>query len=156
MIASSGCTPTMILLTHGHFDHYTAVKGLLEKWPELPVYIHESDVTDKPVGSFGLLFPRLPEKNQRYYKEGDRLTLGGLTITVLETPGHSRGSVCLVVGDVIFSGDTLFHARSSPEAAMRTFSTPLKSWPSFPGSIRSIPATTAPPTWTLSAGSIPM
>ena len=48
-------------------------------------------------------------KNQRYYKEGDRLTLGGLTITVLETPGHSRGSVCLVVGDVIFSGDTLFH-----------------------------------------------
>ena len=65
-VEQTGCTPTMILLTHGHFDHYTAVKGLLEKWPELPVYIHESDVTDKPVGSFGLLFPRLPEKNQRY------------------------------------------------------------------------------------------
>ena len=108
-VEQTGCTPTMILLTHGHFDHYTAVKGLLEKWPELPVYIHENDVTDKSVGSFSLLFPRLPEKNQRYYKEGDRLTLGGLTITVLETPGHSRGSVCLVVGDVIFSGDTLFH-----------------------------------------------
>ena len=69
-VEQTGCTPTMILLTHGHFDHYTAVKGLLEKWPELPVYIHESDVTDKPVGSFGLLFPRLPEKNQRYYKIG--------------------------------------------------------------------------------------
>lgn len=108
-VEQTGCTPAMILLTHGHFDHYTAVKGLLEKWPELPVYIHKNDVTDKSVGSFSLLFPRLPEKNQRYYKEGDRLTLGGLTITVLETPGHSRGSVCLVVGDVIFSGDTLFH-----------------------------------------------
>ena len=109
MIASCGCSPVMILLTHGHFDHYTGVAGLLEKWPELPVYIHEKDVTDRVSGGFDLLFPRLTEKNQRYYKEGDCLTLGGLTIRVLETPGHSRGSVCLVVENVIFSGDTLFY-----------------------------------------------
>ncbi len=109
-VEQTGCTPTMILLTHGHFDHYTGVAGLLEKWPELPVYIHEKDVTDRvSSGGFDLLCPRLTEKNQRYYKEGDCLTLGGLTIRVLETPGHSRGSVCLVVGDVIFSGDTLFY-----------------------------------------------
>ena len=108
-VEQTGCIPTMILLTHGHFDHYTGVAGLLEKWPELPVYIHEKDVTDRVSGGFDLLCPRLPEKNQRYYKEGDCLTLGGLTIRVLETPGHSRGSVCLVVGDVIFSGDTLFY-----------------------------------------------
>ena len=103
-VEQTGCTPTMILLTHGHFDHYTGVAGLLEKWPELPVYIHEKDVTDRVSGGFDLLFPRLTEKNQRYYKEG-----GGLTIRVLETPGHSRGSVCLVVENVIFSGDTLFY-----------------------------------------------
>ena len=109
-VEQTGCTPTMILLTHGHFDHYTGVAGLLEKWPELPVYIQEKDVTDRvSSGGFDLLCPRLTEKNQRYYKEGDCLTLGGLTIRVLETPGHSRGSVCLVVGDVIFSGDTLFY-----------------------------------------------
>ena len=108
-VEQTGCTPTMILLTHGHFDHYTGVAGLLEKWPELPVYIHEKDVTDRVSGGFDLLFPRLTEKNQRYYKEGDCLTLGGLTIRVLETPGHSRGSVCLVVENVIFSGDTLFY-----------------------------------------------
>ena len=54
-------------------------------------------------------FPGSTEKNQRYYGEGDCLKLGGLTIRVLETPGHSRGSVCLVAGDVIFSGDTLFY-----------------------------------------------
>ena len=108
-VEQTGCTPTMILLTHGHFDHYTGVAGLLEKWPELPVYIHEKDVTDRAAGGFDLLFPRLAERNQRYYKEGDCLTLGGLTIRVLETLGHSRGSVCLVVGDVIFSGDTLFY-----------------------------------------------
>ena len=101
--------PEAILLTHGHFDHCTAVRDLLERWPDLPVYIHESDVTDRVSGGFDLLFPRLTEKNQRYYGEGDCLKLGGLTIRVLETPGHSRGSVCLVAGDVIFSGDTLFY-----------------------------------------------
>ena len=100
-IASSGCTPTMILLTHGHFDHCTGVAGLLEKWPELPVYIHEADVVDT-VGD-QLKFCRLGEKNQRYYHEGDKLD-------VMETPGHSQGSVSLLVEGqhVIFSGDTLF------------------------------------------------
>lgn len=108
MIASWGCTPVMILLTHGHFDHCTGVAGLLEKWPDLPVYIHEADVTDGVGGE--LTFRRLDEKNQRYWHEGDTLTVGGLTLRVMETPGHSRGSVCLLVEGqgVIFSGDTLF------------------------------------------------
>ena len=107
-IASSGCTPTMILLTHGHFDHCTGVAGLLEKWPELPVYIHEADVVD--TASDQLKFCRLGEKNQRYYHEGDKLTVGNLTLDVMETPGHSQGSVSLLVEGqhVIFSGDTLF------------------------------------------------
>ena len=107
-IASSGCTPTMILLTHGHFDHCTGVAGLLEKWPELPVYIHEADVTDTTGEQ--LEFRRLGEKNQRYYREGDKLTVGSLTLDVLETPGHSRGSESLLVEGqhVLFSGDTLF------------------------------------------------
>lgn len=107
-IASSGCTPTMILLTHGHFDHCTGVAGLLEKWPELPVYIHEADVVDT-IGD-QLKFCRLGEKNQRYYHEGDKLTVGNLTLDVMETPGHSQGSVSLLVEGqhVIFSGDTLF------------------------------------------------
>lgn len=107
-IASSGCTPTMILLTHGHFDHCTGVADLLEKWPELPVYIHEADVVDT-VGD-QLKFCRLGEKNQRYYHEGDKLTVGNLTLDVMETPGHSQGSVSLLVEGqhVIFSGDTLF------------------------------------------------
>ena len=108
LMATTGCTPVMILLTHGHFDHCTGVAGLLEKWPDLPVYIHEADVTDSSGSE--LTFRRLDEKNQRYYQEGDTLTVGGLTLRVMETPGHSRGSVCLLVEGqgVIFSGDTLF------------------------------------------------
>ena len=47
---------------------------------------------------------------QGYYQEGDKLTVGSLTLDVLETPGHSQGSVCLLVEgqNVIFAGDTLF------------------------------------------------
>ena len=105
-VESTGCKPTMILLTHGHFDHYTGVKGLLDIYPDLPVYIHRADTTDAATSE--LLYPRLGEKNQRYYQEGDVLHLGELTITVMETPGHSKGSVCLVVSNVIFCGDTLF------------------------------------------------
>lgn len=105
-IAQTGCTPVAIYLTHGHFDHYMGVAGLLQNHPDLPVYIHRNDVVDGSARE--LKFPRLGEKNQRYYQEGDVLTLGTLSISVLETPGHSSGSVCLVVNDVIFAGDTLF------------------------------------------------
>ena len=47
-------------------------------------------------------------KELNLYDEGDTLPLGGLTIHVLHTPGHSKGSVTLRVGDVLFTGDTLF------------------------------------------------
>ena len=107
-LKAENATLTHILLTHGHFDHCTGVAGLLETWPKLPVYIHKGDVTDSSGGD--LLFHRLGEKNQRYYQEGDKLTVGGLTLDVLETPGHSQGSVCLLVEGqgVLFAGDTLF------------------------------------------------
>ena len=108
MVSRSGCRLEYILLTHGHFDHTTAVRPLLEKYPDVPVYIHEKDVTDQPPKHMDMMFSRLPEHNQRYYKEGDTLTLGSLTIRVMETPGHTQGSVCLLGGDVMFSGDTLF------------------------------------------------
>jgi glyoxylase-like metal-dependent hydrolase (beta-lactamase superfamily II) len=107
MIAASGCTLQYILLTHGHFDHCSAVRDVLAAHPDVPVYIHPSDVVPAGVRN-DLKFARLDDKNQRFYREGDTLTLGGLTISVLETPGHSSGSVCLLVGSVLFSGDTLF------------------------------------------------
>ena len=74
----------------------------------MPVYIHRKDTAADRGGD--LLFTPVGEKNQRYYQEGDTLPLGGLTIRVLETPGHSEGSVCLLVEGqhVLFAGDTLF------------------------------------------------
>ena len=92
LVRQSGCALKYILLTHGHFDHTSAVRPLLERYPDVPVYIHEKDSVTGRGGE--LLFTRVDEQHQRYYKEGDVLPLGGLSLRVMETPGHSEGSVC--------------------------------------------------------------
>lgn len=108
-VEKSGCALQYVLLTHGHYDHFTGLAALLRHY-DVPVYINQKDAMDHDGGRYSLRFPRLDAAHQRWYGEGDELQLGNLTIRVMETPGHSRGSVCLVVGDVIFSGDTLFRS----------------------------------------------
>lgn len=94
-----------ILLTHGHYDHTTAVPELHAALPQARIYIHQADAN----GAGSKLFPLASQvEDLLLYDEGDTLALGGLTIQVLHTPGHSPGSVTLQVGDVLFSGDTLF------------------------------------------------
>lgn len=100
-ILETGCTPVSILLTHGHYDHTTGVAGLLTFYPDLPVYISPEESLGQP------LFPALPE-NVKSYGEGDTVSVGDLKVTVLATPGHSPGSVTLLVEHVLFVGDTLF------------------------------------------------
>ena len=107
MIQNSGLTPKMILLTHGHYDHVRGIPGVLAQYPALPVYIHDRELCEPDNWSRRYWLPNQGE-NQRTYGEGDTLTLGGLTFRVLHTPGHSAGSVVLLVNDVMLAGDTLF------------------------------------------------
>lgn len=94
-----------ILLTHGHYDHTTAVPELHKALPEAKIYIHQADAN----GAGSRLFPLAGQVDDLLlYDEGDTLPLGTLTIEVLHTPGHSPGSVTLKAGDVLFTGDTLF------------------------------------------------
>ena len=90
-----------ILLTHGHFDHVGAVKELHEA-TGCKVYLCTEDLSMPVKWTAGEL------TYTDTYSEGDVLELAGLTIRVLHTPGHTPGSVCLMVDDSIFSGDTLF------------------------------------------------
>lgn len=104
-----------ILLTHGHFDHIGAVSEIAEK-TGCEVLVHEgdlsklSDVNGSLVSYFGL------NDFSAYYeakpiKDGDVITVDELEFKVIHTPGHTSGSVCFVIEDNMFSGDTLF-ARS--------------------------------------------
>ncbi len=103
MIAKSGLKLEKIFLTHGHYDHIGAVAALAESAPELTVYLHPADANkDDP-----RLFPPLSVKCS-HYRDGDTLSLGGLTVQVLHTPGHSAGSVTLLTEDLMLCGDTLF------------------------------------------------
>lgn len=97
----------LILLTHGHFDHVMGVQDLLAVYPNLPVYITETDYPEaRDGGQFGYSMGEVA--SVRFYDEGDIVELGNLKIDVLRTPGHTPGSVTLRVEDVLFTGDTLF------------------------------------------------
>lgn len=107
--ALCGKKPAAILLTHGHFDHI----GALEGFPGVPVYMHPADAimlkdAEWNAGAqFGFSLPPLAAE-PAFVQEGAVLSLAGLEIRVLHLPGHSRGSVGYLIGDALFSGDTLF------------------------------------------------
>ncbi len=110
-LVDKGLEAEAVLLTHGHFDHILGIPGLREEWPDLPVYCHPADMGEgrSTTGLFGETFPTVSSFGDiTPYKEGDRVSVAGIDVEVLETPGHTPGSVTLRAEDVLFTGDTLF------------------------------------------------
>ena len=104
-LEKEGVEVRYLLLTHGHYDHTTAVPALHRVYPQADIYIHQADAN----GAGSTLFPLAGEVDDlKLYDEGDVIRLGDHEIQVLNTPGHSPGSVTLKVEDVLFTGDTLF------------------------------------------------
>ena len=103
-VVDTGCAPCAILLTHGHYDHTGGVAELRAKWPDVPVYLNHRDQYEGDA-YLQQLFPPVP--GAKDYDEGDTIQVGGLTVDVMATPGHSEGSVTLRCGDVLLCGDTL-------------------------------------------------
>lgn len=96
-----GLSLEAILLTHGHFDHVGAVRDLAAD-TGCQVWLCANDLNMPAQLTAGQLY------YTNTYAEGTTVHLAGLDITVLHTPGHTPGSVCLLVEDTLFSGDTLF------------------------------------------------
>ena len=100
-LEEKGLTPEAILLTHCHFAHVGAVKDLAAQY-DCKVFLDKKELAMPPMLTNGPLY------YTDGYGDGDTLTLAGIPIQVLETPGHTPGSVCLIMEDTLFSGDTLF------------------------------------------------
>lgn len=94
--------PRAIFLTHGHYDHTGAARALHEE-TGAPIFIHKADFTDAPE-SCRYAGPA----DTRFWSDGDVVTVGSLRFRVMETPGHSPGSVTILCEDALFTGDTLF------------------------------------------------
>lgn len=109
LLAKKGLEPAGVLLTHGHFDHIGAIPGLLEKFPELPIYIHEKDAP-----MLGHPLNQLPPEYPSFAKPRNLTTLDKLEdlkgLEIVETPGHTPGGVCYYFpkDKLLLSGDTLF------------------------------------------------
>lgn len=93
-----------IMLTHGHYDHVGAVREIMEQ-TGCEMYINPRDEGYEP-GMSGMKF-KMPEGG-KYYDDGDVVSAAGLEFRVLATPGHTPGGVCLICGNALFTGDTLF------------------------------------------------
>ncbi|WP_312459588.1 MBL fold metallo-hydrolase [Proteiniclasticum sp.] len=93
-----------ILLTHGHVDHVGAVDAVREAF-SVPVYISEIDM--KFIEQRKMAFGKM-KRADHFLKEGDEFIFSGKKVEIIETPGHSRGSLSYYVDGLLFSGDVLF------------------------------------------------
>ncbi len=91
-----------VLLTHGHRDHIETLEEIRDKYG-CPVYLAREDAQLYWVAGTRD-YPRGDGDEKRYSK----LRIEDLTFRCIFTPGHTPGGVCLVCGDMLFSGDTLF------------------------------------------------
>lgn len=105
-------TVETILLTHGHYDHVGAVNEL-KKYTGAKVMAHtkEQQLLQQPELSLSHYFcPNFPMPEvDSYVDEGDVISVGGICLQVLHTPGHTEGCMCLLGDGVLFSGDTVFY-----------------------------------------------
>lgn len=100
-VALLGLEVEAILLTHGHFDHVGAVRAIAAD-TDCRVFVSEKELSLPPTMTDGPIY-----YTDLYPAEGT-LSIAGLDIKIIPTPGHTPGSVCLLMADAMFSGDTLF------------------------------------------------
>ena len=104
-VEALGLSVDAVFLTHGHFDHVGAVEAIVEK-TGCDFWMGEGDYAMETGWLFPLDKGNLPAP--RFFRHGQTIQAAGLTFTLWQTPGHSKGSVCLLCGNTLFAGDTLF------------------------------------------------
>lgn len=110
-LAESKLKVKYIVNTHGHFDHVGGNRRMKDT-TGAEILIHSGDApmldaTASSAASMGLHTDDSPAPD-RLLEEGDTFTVGDITLTVIHTPGHSAGGICLHTDGILFAGDTLF------------------------------------------------
>jgi glyoxylase-like metal-dependent hydrolase (beta-lactamase superfamily II) len=120
-----------ILLTHCHFDHIGGALSVKKIWNcDIVIGEHEAEGLKNPNINFSAMWGSHSMSIDADIKvrDGQMLNFGEFTAKVLHTPGHTRGSVCYLCDDVLFSGDTLFNLSvGRTDLPTGSFDTELKS-----------------------------
>ncbi|MEW5783588.1 MAG: MBL fold metallo-hydrolase [Bacillota bacterium] len=130
-----------IINTHGHVDHVGA-NGKLKEALQVPILLHRNDIDiyQRPGFGLGAVTGKQP-KPDRFIREGDTIDCGNLKLMVLDTPGHTGGSVSLYLKGAVFTGDTLFAGSiGRTDLAEGSFNTIMRS---IRGRLMLLPAQTA-------------
>ncbi|MGA1876157.1 MAG: MBL fold metallo-hydrolase [bacterium] len=110
-VTEIGYSLEYIINTHGHLDHITGNQELKQK-SQASIIAHPDDLIlmTRRDNFLAAMIPEAkpsPPPDQPVH-DGDIIELGKLSLKVIHTPGHSPGGICLLVGDILFTGDTLF------------------------------------------------
>ena len=110
-LLGSGFSVSKVILTHGHFDHFIELSSYTRGGAELYASREAADaIKDADMNLSRWICGREFEFNDfcNIVAADDIITVGSEVMRVIETPGHTKGSICLLGSDFIFSGDTLF------------------------------------------------
>lgn len=111
-VKDSGVNLKYILLTHGHFDHLLGIDRFKEIFG-VDTYVAEDDLNQvRLVPDMMQMFlgmaPVHVSSSLKFVKDGEEFKIGNTVIKAISTPGHTKGGMCYLIGDKLFSGDTLF------------------------------------------------
>lgn len=109
-IEENGMTVEYVMLTHGHGDHIGAVKDLMDAGAKLIAHKDEAEILkNKDLNLTSQMGENAIEVDANLYVSDDaNLRLGDLNFKFIHTPGHTPGGMCILIENVLFTGDTLF------------------------------------------------
>lgn len=144
MLGAAGKRPSAVVATHGHIDHVGAAAALCGS--DVPFHIHPADepaLTDP--AAWGAGYPAAVDRPAvvRTFEDGDVLELAGFAMEVIHTPGHTPGSVCFRLPEILFTGDLVFAGsigRSDfPNSSERDMAASLRRFLALPDDLDVLP-----------------